>query len=64
MTKTEVNTFIEKMEKMGDYGWTEETVEDSMFMDISLDEAIRKRSKEVAFMAGIIQQATENVPLN
>ena len=52
MTKTEINTFIEEMEHIGDV-WTEEQVE-RCYCNYSLSEAIAERKSELGIFFDII----------
>lgn len=52
MTKTEINTFIETMEEIGDI-WTPEQVED-VYGDKTLDEALADRKSACDKLGDII----------
>lgn len=52
MTKTEINTFIETMEEIGDI-WTPEQVED-VYGDKTLDEALMDRKSACDKLGDII----------
>lgn len=54
MTKSEIATFIEKMEEIGD-SWTEEEVEDA-YGDSTLDEALADRRSSVGKLTDIISK--------
>ena len=55
MTKTEINTFIETMEQLGDE-WTPDQVRE-IYGDKTLDEALSSRKKQVSSFLNAIGQA-------
>ena len=55
MTKTEIKTFIETMEQLGDE-WTPDQVQE-IYGDKTLDEALSSRKKQVSSFLNVIGQA-------
>jgi hypothetical protein len=58
MKKNEINEFIERMEEIGDV-WTPEQVE-SVYADVDLDEALKKRQGEISIFGSIIGTILNN----
>lgn len=58
MTKSDIKSFIEEMEKIGDV-WTEEQVLD-VYGDGTLENALKKRKSEVGTFMDIISKVMQN----
>lgn len=55
MTKTEISTFIETMEEIGDTGWTPKSVQEA-YENMTLAEALADRKSVISQFGDIIEK--------